>query len=188
MKQNNTKYALYDKMFDDFLTSASPLEHKNAIGDILAAVGLKSTFLRALKSNSNNIADTFISFKYAKNHPDVPASDRIGMYNMGIKSTELLKHKNYQQFFDLVLGLIFSHLCKYLELEKRKDFAILTDQDLIKKRIIPTEITTQYLLLEIMAKDKSFDWQRDESIIKQTMTCAGVCFADIYDFMNCDDI
>jgi hypothetical protein len=43
--------------------------------------------------------------------------------------------------------------------------------------------------LESLAKDKKFNWERDEKIISQTFILAGICFASIYDYFEfCDEL
>lgn len=173
----------FDQNIIDFLKSKDEKVHNSAIGELLKKVNLKRDYNYALRHNKNLI-NFFVSMKEARSENWVGEDEKKNMITLGTMVEEMAKNHQYKKIADIALSLLFRNLVDFLKISERKDFDTLTDADLFEKKIIPSEIFLQYFLFECLSKNNQFDWSRNDIIINQTFTCAGVCFNDIQEYIH----
>ncbi len=98
-----------------------------------------------------------------------------------------MNKKKYKKLHELFFNIFLRSFVEFVDLKSRDDFEKMTDHDLYKERIIPSEIIFQFFLIEVPIKRKDFDWNRHEKIMKQNLACLIVCFSDMYSFFHKDD-
>lgn len=184
MDNKNSKIDDFERNLNDFFTAIDWKIHRRAAAELAKIFGAKKNYLKAARLGQFNLAVLLTNMENADSDKSFSRVDRKAMAKMGELAIEAHENKDYRKVVSLAEGLVFQHLAEYLQLTKRSDYALLTDHDLFKKEIIPHEIFFQYFFLESLAKDKKFNWAREEKIINQAFIFAGICFADIYDYLE----
>lgn len=173
--------------FERFTSSIDPKEHKESTRRLLSQIKLEDEFNARLNEGSKLIKNFFQSFKNASLDTSIPEIERISMVKIGSQATRYIKNNQYHKLADLAFNLVFRNLTDFLQLSKRKDFNKLTFQNLYHKRLLPPEVFFQFFLLETLANEKIYNWNRNKIIVDQSLVCLEVCFSDIYRFLHYAD-
>lgn len=178
------KLGEFDNAYTLFTSSGDSIQHRQSIETILAKIGLKSKFKRELQLGSEQVIDLFKSFKEATREDCISEAEYLSLRNVGKLFTKYTVEKRYDKFSDLAFSLALQNIIDFLELPKKRDFEEYTITDLYEKRLLPNEIFLQFFILETLANNKAYKWNRNQTIIDQTLVCLSVCFEDIYNFLN----
>ncbi|MFH0923611.1 MAG: hypothetical protein V1825_02655 [Candidatus Falkowbacteria bacterium] len=184
MKKDN-QIKNFDVAFDRYFSEKDPDLHKKAIQELLKNVDLKDAFDELL-SKKNGVSSFFLMWEAAAKS-EKNSVDKKGLQKLGKLSKEFYIKKEFQKLHELFFDIIFRSFAEFASLENRDDFEKITDQDLYEKNIIPSEIFFQYFLAESPIKNKDFNWDRNEEIIRQNLVCLIVCFSDIHEFFHEED-
>lgn len=182
MKKKDQKI---DKAYNAFLLEDKTGRHRKAICYLLSGTDLDGLYKDVLK-DKEGIADFFLMWERAACE-EMDEKEAASLFELAKYSKKYFNSKQYKKLGKIYCELAFRHVCKYLEIESRDDFNELTDVDLVTKKIIPSEILMPYFLLETLAKNDKFDWNRNEEISVQNLACLITCFTDIFDFINAEE-
>lgn len=174
----------FDTAYETFLAGTDPKEHRRAIKTMLSKIDLDGDFL-SLVEEDDGVESFFLMWEQAAELEE-DENERSSLREFGRKSKQLYHARRYADLCNLYAQIAFVHLCGFLQVHERADFEDLTDHDLFKKGLLPSEIFLQYFLLETLGKTKRFVWDRDEEIVRQNLACMIICYADINAFINED--
>lgn len=180
----NRKIQEFDNAYKLFTSSENPLEHRRSVELLLAKIGLKSKFKRELQSGSELVIKLFKSFKKVTQEDCVSKAEYQSLKKVGQLFTGFNKEKKYDKFADLAFSLALQNIIDFLGLPKKGNFEEYTIHDLYDKKLLPNEIFLQFFILETLANNRAYKWNRNKIIIGQSLVCLEVCFEDIYDFLN----
>ena len=178
----NIKEQKFDEAYESFLKETNPELHNKAIILLLSYSKLDNEYKKFVK-DKDEVESFFLMWEYASETAETP-EDKNGLEQIGNMSKKLYHQRKYLKLLELFFNLIFRHFVDFVELKDRKDFNKITDHDLYKKNLIPSEIFLQFFIVETFIKREDFDWKRNEEIMKQNLACFIVCFEDIYSFLN----
>lgn len=179
--KNKTKK--FDDALEQFKKGKDPVAHHKAIRTLLSGVELDEHFWWLLDEKEDGVRDFFLLWGRAGKEEENP-QERKGFKKIGESSKKLYEQKEYRKLCEFFYNILFRHLAEFIHLEEHKDFDTITDYDLYKKDLIPSEIYFQYFLIEVLVKSKDFDWDRGEEIANQNLACFIACFDDIYEFFH----
>lgn len=159
----NKKVQEFDNAYKLFTSSEDPLEHLRSVEILLAQIGLKTKFKRELQLGSEQAIDLFKSFKKATRK-------------------DCISDVEYQSL--LAFSLALQNIIDLLGPQKKSNFKEYTITDLYEKKLLPNGIFLQFFILETLSNNKVYRWNRNQTIIDQSLICLAVCFEDIYDYLN----
>lgn len=174
----------FDNAYELFTSSEDPLEHRRSVEILFAKIGLKSKFKQELQLGSKQVIDLFKSFKKATREDCISDIEHQSLKKVGELFTRYDNEKKYDKFADLAFSLALQNIIDFLGLPKKGDFEEYTINDLYDKKLLPNEIFLQFFILETLANNRVYKWNRNKIIIGQSLVCLEVCFEDIYDFLN----
>ena len=180
----NKKVQELDSAYNLFTISEDELKHRQSIESILAKIGLKSKFKRELQLGSDQVIDLFKSFKRATREDCTSEAEYQSLKKVGKLFTEYAVKNRYDKFSDLAFSLALQNIIDLLGLQKKSNFKEYTITDLYEKKLLPNGIFLQFFILETLANNKVYRWNRNQTITDQSLVCLAVCFEDIYDFLN----
>ena len=180
----NKKVQELDNVYHLFTTSENGLKHRQSIESILAKIGLKSKFKQKLQLGSEQVIDLFKSFKKATRKDCISDAEYQSLKKVGKLFTEYAVKNRYDKFSDLAFSLALQNIIDLLGLQKKSNFKEYTITDLYEKKLLPNGIFLQFFILETLANNKVYKWNRNQIIIDQSLVCLAVCFEDIYDSLN----
>lgn len=172
----------FDAAYRQFLNEESPKVHKKAVETLLAQVGLKKAYKDFLRE-PESVKSFFMSWERAGEEETNP-EEAVGLKQIGRMSKKLYENKDYRGLAGMFFNITLNHFAEFAKLQERSDFETITDHDLYEKDLIPSEIFSQFFILETPYKRKDFRWNRGEEIANQNLACLAVCFGDIYEFFN----
>ncbi|RJQ24688.1 hypothetical protein C4577_07225 [Candidatus Parcubacteria bacterium] len=180
----NKKVKELDSAYNLFITSKNELKHRQSIESIFAKIGLKSKFKRELQLGSEQVIEVFKSFKKVTRKDCISDVEYQSLKKVGRLFTEYAAKNRYDKFSDLAFSLVLQNTIDLLGLQKKSNFKEYTITDLYEKKLLPNGIFLQFFILETLANNKVYKWNRNQTIIDQSLVCLTVCFEDIYDFLN----
>ncbi len=180
----NKKIQEFDNAYKLFISSNKMVEHRRSIETILAQIGLKSKFKRELQLGSEQVIGLFKSFKKATREDCISDAEYQSLKKVGKLFTEYTAKNRYDKFSDLAFSLALQNIIDLLGLQKKSNFKDYTITDLYEKKLLPNGIFLQFFILETLANNKVYKWNRNQTIIDQSLVCLAVCFENIYDFLN----
>ncbi|MBI3103731.1 hypothetical protein HYZ05_02215 [Candidatus Daviesbacteria bacterium] len=180
----NKKVQEFDNAYKLFTSSNDPLEHRMSVEILLAKIGLKSKFKRELQLGSEQVIDLFKSFKRATRKDCISNVEYQSLKKVGKLFTEYTAKNRYDKFSDLAFSLALQNIIDLLGLRKKSNFKEYTITDLYEKKLLPNGIFLQFFILETLSNNKVYRWNRNQTIIDQSLICLAVCFEDIYDYLN----
>jgi hypothetical protein len=131
------------------------------------------------------VLDIFASFADTADDELITDYEKKSLEQVGKLTEQYFAQKNYLAFAEMVLAMTLESLAeKYGVLPEEEMVDI--DVELLYRHI-PEEVYLQTFLLENMANKKTFDWERSEQIVEQSLIVLTVCFSDIYDFIAYDE-
>lgn len=180
----NGKIQEFDNAYKLFTSSENPLDHRKSVEILLAKIGLKSNFKRELRLGSEQVIDLLKSFKKATRKDCISETEYLSLKKVGKLFSEYTVENRYDKFSDLAFSLALQNITDLLGLQKKSNFEEYTITDLYEKKLLPNGIFLQFFILETLANNKVYKWNRNQTIIDQSLVCLAVCFEDIYDFLN----
>lgn len=147
--------------------------HKEAIGEILKAAGSKGRFNQGLKEPKNDLSWILIYLGIIPKEECVDVAEYKSMQEVSKRAKKFSKNKEYQKILELGYFLVLNNTISFLKRIEGKDVKL---QDMHKE--VPKELFFQFYLLELLALNPEYDWTRNDQIIKQSMSLAGMCFQD----------
>lgn len=174
----------FDKSYKEFLHAENSKVHRKATEYLLSEVELDEEF-RDILEQPENVKKFLLSLKEFAEEEEDP-KERAGMKALGAVLESHYEHREFAELSSALFGLALRHIGEFIHLPEREDFEDLTDFDLYEKRLLPSEIFIQFFLLEILSHGETYNWNRNQEIITQSLACLIVCFGDIYEFLNAE--
>lgn len=166
-----------------FATTKDPQEHHDVIMEILNPLDLEIEYLK-LKSEGGlaKVEEVFRSFAEVPHDEMIGELERSSLKQVGQLTGEYFTAKNFKAFAQMAFVITLESMLEFYDL--------LEDVQVNDKHIahlykhIADEIYVQMFILEHMAHEDHFDWNRDIQILEQSLIALTVCFSDIYGFLS----
>lgn len=172
----------WEKNVQLFYKSKDEKEQKEAIGEILKQIGSKRRFNQALKLEKTELSNMLITFENISRKSCQSKKECDSLRKIGKEAKKFTKTKKFNKVVELGFNLATDNIVSFLKLQGGELDNI--NLEVFYREYLPREIFTQYALLEMMAKNPNFDWNRKNEIIRQTLVLAGMCFWDIYEHIH----
>lgn len=170
-----------------FTTTHDSVMHKDAILRMLDPLDLDIEY-KKLDQNGGleRVKSIFASFSEIEEGDLVTEYERKSLEQVGTLTKEYFDQKAYSSFAKMVFALTLESFSEKYDLGLDEDrLSEVRVEDIYDN--IPSEIYLQTFMLESMSDDSSFNWNRDEVIIEQSLLALTVCFSDIYVFLSEED-
>lgn len=162
-----------DIYFGNFLKSENVAEHKEAIIQLLKGVALDKEFQKATDKQGGDIhlAHFLVSMQQIDDRYTKSPSETISCRKLGKLASRYYQQKEYHKITDLAFTQVLRNLIDASKSENSFNIKDLTFDDFFNK-YLSREIMLQYFILETLAKNEEFNWERNKKIIDQTFICA----------------
>ncbi len=167
-----------------FTTTHEPTLHKSAILKMLDPLDLDIEY-KKLNSEGGleRVMDIFSSFSDTSEDDMVTEYERKSLEQVGALTREYFSQKAYSSFAKMVFALTLESFAEKYDLGLDEDrLTEIHAEDIYNS--IPSEIYLQTFLLESMSDETTFNWNRDSTIIEQSLLALTVCFSDIYAYLT----
>jgi len=168
-----------------FTSTTDPDLQMQAIITMLDPLDLDIEYKKLSREGGlDRVQSIFSSFAEVEDDEMLSEYESKRLDQVGSLTNTYFSQKAYSSFASMIYQLLVESVLEQYDFGT-VDASQVRSEDLYST--LPEEIQLQTFLLESMANPKIFNWDRNDSIVLQSLILLTVCFSDVYSFLTEDD-